>query len=95
MKAKTVKMPKTDVEKFSEKELEDLIGWGKHPGYKVMLDVAEDALQRKVRELADDPDMEDADRLKSIESISLMKIALDFLFDSGNRAREELKRRDK
>jgi len=52
-------------------------------------------LQRKVRELADDPDMEDADRLKSIESISLMKIALDFLFDSGNRAREELKRRDK
>jgi hypothetical protein len=95
MKAKSIKMPKTDVEKFSEKQLEDLIGWGNHPGYTVMLDVAEDALQRKVMELTDDSDMGDDERLKTIESIALMKLALDFLFDAGNRAKEELKRRNK
>ena len=90
MKTRKVNLPKTDVEKFSDKDLENLIGWGNHPGYQVMLDVSEDALKRKLSELADDPDMEDEERLRIIASISLMKEALDFLFDSSNRAKEEL-----
>lgn len=95
MEKRRVNLPKADVERLSEKQLEDLIGWGSHDGYAVMLDVSEDALRRKLDDLAGNPDMDDDERLRLIDSIALMKEALDYLYDSKNRAEEELKRRNK
>lgn len=87
MKIKTIALKDKDVSELNEEQLTSLKKFEKDPVFSILMHLATKAKTRRAFEALEADD---------IEQISLKKginIGTDFIMDSVNRAKEELKRR--
>jgi hypothetical protein len=88
-----VEMPKEGVAKLTSEELGDLKSWGEHPGLQVAKKLAGDFLVDKARQAISSRDMSLEDTRDLLNATANLNEALQWLFDAGERAKEELGRR--
>lgn len=92
---KILEVEKQDVERLSNTELENLVSWGEHKGFDVVNNISESAIATQLKYASSDPDTKDEDRVRMLTDVAFLRRALAFLLLAPERARQELKGRNK
>lgn len=88
MKKITMPVAKTAIQELSGDQLEELVAFGKGETYRLL-----QALTEREKYLRYKSDILGADSIEAINFLKGVNVGIDYIMDSVNRAREELKSR--
>ena len=89
MRKVTMPIAKTAIQELSGDQLEELVAFGKGETYKLL-----EALSEREKYLRYKEDILGANSVETINFLKGVNLGIDYILDSVNRAKEELKRRN-
>ena len=89
MRKITMPIAKTAIQELSGDQLEELVAFGKGETYKLL-----QALSEREKFLRYKEDILGANNIETINFLKGINVGIDYILDSVNRAKEELKRRN-